>query len=75
MHERAGATVTVVLDPVDGSTNCSRGIAYWAMSICALDADGALACARREPGHRVNAPRQCAARAPTETACGSTRRR
>ena len=43
MHERAGATVTVVLDPVDGSTNCSRGISYWAISICALDADGALA--------------------------------
>jgi fructose-1,6-bisphosphatase/inositol monophosphatase family enzyme len=32
-----------VLDPVDGSTNCSRGIPYWATSICALDADGALA--------------------------------
>jgi fructose-1,6-bisphosphatase/inositol monophosphatase family enzyme len=43
VHERAGATVTVVLDPVDGSTNCSRGISYWATSICALDADGALA--------------------------------
>ena len=24
VHERAGATITVVLDPVDGSTNCSR---------------------------------------------------
>jgi myo-inositol-1(or 4)-monophosphatase len=33
----------VVLDPVDGSTNCSRRIPYWATSICALDADGALA--------------------------------
>lgn len=43
VHERAGATVTVVLDPVDGSTNCSRNIPYWATSICALDADGALA--------------------------------
>jgi fructose-1,6-bisphosphatase/inositol monophosphatase family enzyme len=43
VHERAGATVTVVLDPVDGSTNCSRRIPYWATSICALDADGALA--------------------------------
>jgi len=32
-----------VLDPVDGSTNCSRAIPYWATSICALDADGALA--------------------------------
>jgi hypothetical protein len=26
VHERAGAKITVVLDPVDGSTNCSRGI-------------------------------------------------
>ena len=43
VHERDGANVTVVLDPVDGSTNCSRGIPYWATSLCALDADGALA--------------------------------
>jgi fructose-1,6-bisphosphatase/inositol monophosphatase family enzyme len=34
------AEVTVVLDPVDGSTNCARGIPYWAISLCALDADG-----------------------------------
>lgn len=32
--------ITVVLDPVDGSTNCARGIPYWAISLCALDADG-----------------------------------
>jgi fructose-1,6-bisphosphatase/inositol monophosphatase family enzyme len=43
VHEREGAEITVVLDPVDGSTNCSRGIPYWATSICALDRDGALA--------------------------------
>jgi len=43
VHERDGAAVTVVLDPVDGSTNFSRGIPYWATSICALDADGPLA--------------------------------
>lgn len=42
VHERA-SRVTVVLDPVDGSTNCSRGITYWATSICALDGDGPLA--------------------------------
>jgi len=34
------AAITVVLDPVDGSTNCSRGIPYWAISVCALDAEG-----------------------------------
>ncbi|HUF84378.1 MAG TPA: inositol monophosphatase family protein [Acidimicrobiia bacterium] len=36
------APITVVLDPVDGSTNCSRGIPYWAISLCALDAEGPL---------------------------------
>jgi myo-inositol-1(or 4)-monophosphatase len=43
VHERPGANITVVMDPVDGSTNCSRGIAYWATSLCALDVDGPLA--------------------------------
>ena len=33
----------VVLDPVDGSTNASRGIPWWATSACAVDADGPLA--------------------------------
>jgi fructose-1,6-bisphosphatase/inositol monophosphatase family enzyme len=36
------ATVTVVLDPVDGSTNCSRDIPYWSISLCAVDAQGPL---------------------------------
>ena len=43
------AEVTVVLDPVDGSTNCARGIPYWAISLCALDADGPL-CALVQNG-------------------------
>jgi myo-inositol-1(or 4)-monophosphatase len=38
----ADARVTVVVDPVDGSTNCSRGIPYWAISLCAVDGDGPL---------------------------------
>jgi myo-inositol-1(or 4)-monophosphatase len=42
VHERAGASITVVVDPIDGSTNCARGVAYWGTSLCALDADGAL---------------------------------
>jgi fructose-1,6-bisphosphatase/inositol monophosphatase family enzyme len=42
VHGRLDAGITVVLDPVDGSTNCARGIAYWATSIAALDADGVL---------------------------------
>jgi fructose-1,6-bisphosphatase/inositol monophosphatase family enzyme len=43
VHERAGASITVVVDPVDGSTNCARGIAYWATSLCAVDERGPLA--------------------------------
>jgi len=39
---RDDAAVTVVLDPVDGSTNCSRDIPYWSISLCAVDADGPL---------------------------------
>jgi len=37
------ADVTVVVDPVDGSTNAARGIPFWATSVCALDAAGPLA--------------------------------
>ena len=40
---QAGAALTVVLDPVDGSTNASRQIPYWATSLCVLDGDGLLA--------------------------------
>ena len=39
----ATAEVTVVLDPVDGSTNAARELPYFATSICALDAEGPLA--------------------------------
>jgi fructose-1,6-bisphosphatase/inositol monophosphatase family enzyme len=34
--------ITVVVDPVDGSTNCSREIPYWGISLCAIDAEGLL---------------------------------
>lgn len=36
----ADAELLAVLDPVDGSTNASRGIPWFATSICVLDADG-----------------------------------
>lgn len=32
--------ITVVVDPLDGSTNASRGIGGWATSLCAVDARG-----------------------------------
>jgi len=35
--------VTVVVDPLDGSTNASRGIPWYATSLCAVDAEGPLA--------------------------------
>jgi myo-inositol-1(or 4)-monophosphatase len=36
------AKLAIVLDPVDGSTNCAHDLAYWATSLCALDGDGML---------------------------------
>jgi fructose-1,6-bisphosphatase/inositol monophosphatase family enzyme len=53
------ADVTVVLDPVDGSTNCSRGIPYWSISLCAVDADGMLCAmvANQATGERTTAIR------------------
>ncbi len=38
-----GTGLCLVLDPVDGSTNCSRGLPYWGTSVCAVDGDGPLA--------------------------------
>jgi myo-inositol-1(or 4)-monophosphatase len=51
--------ITVVVDPVDGSTNCSREIPYWGISLCALDADGPwCALVTNTPlGERVTAVR------------------
>jgi fructose-1,6-bisphosphatase/inositol monophosphatase family enzyme len=37
------AAVTVVVDPLDGSTNASRGIPWFATSLCAVDAAGPAA--------------------------------
>src|SRR5690606_3939966 len=38
-----GRPVTVVLDPLDGSTNASRGVPWFATSLCAVDDAGPLA--------------------------------
>lgn len=35
--------ITVVVDPLDGSTNASRRIPWFATSLCAVDAEGPLA--------------------------------
>lgn len=36
------AEITVVIDPIDGSSNAVRNIPYWATSLCAMDKDGPL---------------------------------
>lgn len=35
--------LVVVVDPVDGSTNASRGVPWYATSLCAVDSEGARA--------------------------------
>lgn len=42
-RHRPESPVTVVVDPLDGSTNASRGIPWFATSLCAVDADGPAA--------------------------------
>jgi fructose-1,6-bisphosphatase/inositol monophosphatase family enzyme len=57
-------SVWVVLDPVDGSTNASRGLPWWATSACAIDVDGPLAAvvANHATGTRFEASRGGGAR-------------
>lgn len=38
-----GGKLVAVVDPVDGSTNCDRGIPFYCVSICVVDGDGPLA--------------------------------
>jgi fructose-1,6-bisphosphatase/inositol monophosphatase family enzyme len=52
LSEESGLTegdrdLLAVLDPVDGSTNASRGLPWFATSVCVLDGEGR---GRREPG-------------------------
>ena len=68
MSEESGLTgggdVIVVLDPVDGSTNCSRGIPWFATSMCAVDGDGPVAAVvvNQATGERFDAVRGRGAR-------------
>ncbi|MDQ2726967.1 MAG: inositol monophosphatase [Actinomycetota bacterium] len=52
-------SITVVLDPVDGSTNASHGLPWWATSACAIDGDGPLAAVvvNQATGNRYRATR------------------
>jgi len=38
--ERRAGGIFVVMDPLDGSTNASRGVPWYATALCALDDDG-----------------------------------
>jgi fructose-1,6-bisphosphatase/inositol monophosphatase family enzyme len=51
--------LTVVVDPLDGSTNASRGIPWFATSLCAVDAEGPRAALvlNLEDGTRFEAVR------------------
>jgi myo-inositol-1(or 4)-monophosphatase len=56
--------VVVVVDPVDGSTNASRGLPWFATSLCAVDRDGARAAlvVDQASGRRFEATRGGGAR-------------
>jgi len=75
-----GAALVVVVDPVDGSTNASRGVPWWNTSLCALDADGPRAAVVVDQVHgtRFEAVRGGGARrdglAIRPTACRELRR-
>jgi len=42
-HHHPEREITVVMDPVDGSTNASRQVPWYATSLCAVDQHGPLA--------------------------------
>jgi fructose-1,6-bisphosphatase/inositol monophosphatase family enzyme len=62
-HE-ADRDVVVVVDPVDGSTNASRDLPWFATSLCAVDRDGARAAlvVDQASGARFEAVRGAGAR-------------
>jgi myo-inositol-1(or 4)-monophosphatase len=41
-HTASGRSLLAIVDPLDGSTNASRGIPWFATSICVLDDEGPL---------------------------------
>jgi fructose-1,6-bisphosphatase/inositol monophosphatase family enzyme len=64
LSEESGAhavdrDIVVVVDPVDGSTNASRGLPWYATSLCAVDANGprAAVVANLVTGERFEAVR------------------
>ena len=66
--------VIVVVDPLDGSTNASRGVPWYAMSLCAVDDDGprATIVVNLATGARYDAVRGGGARRDGEAIMRST---
>ena len=48
LHD-ADRDIVVVVDPLDGSTNAAHGIPWYAVSLCAVDAEGRAGGARHQP--------------------------
>ncbi len=71
---RTERSVVVVLDPVDGSTNASRGLPWYATSLCAVDEEGARAAlvVDQASGRRFEATRGGGARADGQALVPST---
>ncbi|MEN3273844.1 MAG: monophosphatase [Actinomycetota bacterium] len=63
-HHHPDREVTVVIDPIDGSTNASRGIPWYATSLAAVDARGVRAAlvVNQATGERFDAVRGKGAR-------------
>jgi myo-inositol-1(or 4)-monophosphatase len=61
---RLDRPITVVIDPVDGSTNASHGLPWFATSLCAVDAEGpkAAVVVNQSTGTRFDAVRGGGAR-------------
>lgn len=57
--EPGGTGEVVIIDPIDGSTNASRGLRYFATAMCLVDADGPAAAmvANQATGERYWATR------------------
>ena len=58
LSEESGLTdpdrpITVVVDPLDGSTNASRQMSWWATSLCAVDDAGPLVAVVTDLRHSV----------------------
>ncbi len=63
-RHHAHRSITVVIDPLDGSTNAAHGLSWWATSLCALDEEGARVAVVADlvHGHRFDAVRGGGAR-------------